>query len=166
MTLVERARRFLGKAHPSSRQRAAIEDESSLLIIASKLPFLNEAQRRAIAQLNDQARSQLGEGCTLCATAGFIELYAQDQNEIVELVKHYDAFDLGTNMYNERDFGVLFKRNDGRWTPDTPDGDWSHGAVFWFISYLSKGDGGLSPAPWDEAQTERVLTLILPSEYI
>jgi hypothetical protein len=166
MTLVERARRFLGKAPPPPRQRTAIEAESSLLIIASKLPFLSEAQRRAIAHLNDQARTQLGEGCALCTTDGFLELYAQDRDEIVELVKQYDTFDLGTNIYNEHDFGVLFKRNDGRWTPDTPDGDWSHGAVFWFISYLSKADGGLSSAPWDEAQTERVLTLILPSEYI
>jgi Protein of unknown function (DUF3768) len=166
MKLVERAQNFFGKAHSPSNRRTSIDDDASLLMIASKLPFLSEAQRRAIARLNDQARAQLGEGCTLCTTDGFLELYAQDRDEIVELVKHYDAFDLGTNIYNERDFGVLFKRNDGRWTPDTPDGDWSHGAVFWFMSYLSKGDGGLSSAPWDEAQTERVLTLILPSEYI
>jgi hypothetical protein len=163
MRLVER---IFGKAESPLQENASLESEAGLLIIASKLAILNETQRNAIARLNDQARLQLGEGCTLCTTPGFFELYADDQDQIVTLVKEYDAFDLGTNMYNERDFGVVFKLNDGRWTQDTPDGDWSHGAVFWFISYLTKGGDKPSFAPWDEAQTERVLTLILPSEYI
>jgi hypothetical protein len=166
MRFVKRAYSLLTNGQSPSRVCDSIEGRPDLLVTASKLPFLSQTQRKVIALLNDQARSQLGTGCTLCLTAGFMMHYAQDQDEIVALVKRYDSFDLGTNLYNERDFGVVFKLNDGRWTPDTPGGDWSRDALFWFISYLSKGGCGPSPAPWDEAQTERIVTLILPSEYI
>ena len=70
-------------------------------------------------------------------------------------------------MMNDIRLQVIPLRVQNLWDfKDTPDGDWSHGAVFWFISYLTKGGEKPSFAPWDEAQTERVLTLILPSEYI
>jgi hypothetical protein len=109
MRLVERV---FGKRDSHLQMNAAIESEASLLIIASKLAILSETQRNAIARFNDQARLQLGEGCTLCTTSGFLELYTDDQDQIVTLIKEYDASDIDSNMYNECDFCVIFKLND------------------------------------------------------
>ena len=122
-------------------------------------------QRERIAMLNDKARAALGVDCTVAATNGFLELPKDDQDDICALVKSYSAWNIGTDSYEERDFGIIFQLADGRWTTDTPDGSGWLGAVFWKIDYFDKMFEHPSKRPWDEDATARILTLMRPDEY-
>jgi hypothetical protein len=118
-----------------------------------------------IAALNDQARAAIGIDCTLAATSGFLKLSEGDQECVRALVQSYDAWNIGIDIYDERDFGIVFQLADGRWTTDTPDGSGWLGAVFWKINYFDKAFDHPSKRPWDQDVTARILTLMRPDEY-
>jgi Protein of unknown function (DUF3768) len=125
----------------------------------------SDDQRARIAALNDEARVAMGIACTLAATPGFLKLSRADQSRICELVQGYDAWNIGTDTYEERDFGILFQFADSSWTTDTPDGSGWLGAVFWKIDYFDISYSAPSKRPWDKDVTARVLTLMRPDEY-
>lgn len=122
-------------------------------------------QRERIAVLNDRARAAIGIDCTLAATPGFLRLSKDNQESVCALVQSYSAWNLGTDSYEERDFGILFQLADRSWTTDTPDGSGWLGAVFWKIDYFDKTFEHPSKRPWDEDATARILTLMRPDEY-
>jgi Protein of unknown function (DUF3768) len=132
----------------------------------ASLRICEKAKRASVAALNDGARLAIGDRCALNTTPAFVAHHLADQQVIIDLIAGYDAFDLGTNAFDERDFGVLFKSHDGQWTASTPAGDWSHQAVFWQIEYRNMSNTSASAAPWDAARTLRVLRLMLPCDYL
>lgn len=92
----------------------------------ANLRICDKAKRASVAALNDGARRAIGERCTVKTTPAFVVYHLADQQVLIDLIAGYDAFDLGTNGFDERDFGVLFKSHDGQWSAATPAGDWSH----------------------------------------
>jgi hypothetical protein len=125
----------------------------------------SEDQRARIAALNDDARAAIGIACTLAATPGFLKLPKADQSRVCELVQSYDAWNIGINSYEERDFGIVFQLADASWVTETPDGSGWLGAVFWKIDYFDPSFAAPSKRPWDKDVTARILTLMRPDEY-
>ena len=124
------------------------------------------ARRARIAQLNDRARRAMGVACIAVATEGFRALPEDDQSRVRELVETFTAFDEGNNPYGEHDFGAVFQHVDGRWTTARPGGPEDERAqVFWKFEYY---DHNLEFGSKDAANplvTQRVLTIMLASEY-
>ena len=108
------------------------------------------SQGRKIAALNDLCRKAMGVAGRLVQTSGICALPASDQSAIREKVETFDVFTPDNDPHSEHDFGAF--EHDGH-------------RIFWKIDYydttLSKG----SEDPTDPAQTVRVLTIMLASEY-
>lgn len=113
------------------------------------LPLPSEATRR-IALLNDLCRTALGVGGRLVQTPGVAALSAADQSAIREHVERFDAFTPDNDPYQERDFGAF---------------DCGAHRIFWKIDYYDRAGAAGSEDPSDPAQTLRVLTIMLASEY-
>lgn len=108
----------------------------------------NRATTR-IAALNDALRRSLTGGKVLMTT-GVQNLDADTQTQLVRLVQTHSTWDDGNDPYGEHDFGAI--ELDGR-------------RFFWKIDYYDLSLENSSPDPTDSAQTTRVLTLMLASEY-
>ena len=102
-----------------------------------------------IRQLNDRFRTSFIGGKVL-QTEGISALPEADQSRIRELVETFDDFTEGNDPYGEHDFGSI-QYNDMK--------------IFWKIDYYNKSMSGGSENPADPAQTCRVLTIMLASEY-
>ncbi|MGE0281375.1 MAG: DUF3768 domain-containing protein [Rhizobiaceae bacterium] len=103
-----------------------------------------------IAELNDLARTAMGVACRLVQTAGISALPVADQSAIRETVEKFDAFTPDNDPHGERDFGA-FTHNGAR--------------IFWKVDYYDRTLTKGSENPADPAQTVRVLTIMLASEY-
>jgi hypothetical protein len=103
----------------------------------------------AIAQLNDAMRTQGGLG-VIAITRGVRLLPGFKPTELIKLLADYDAFDIDNDPHGERDFG---------------DFDMCGETLFWKIDYYDKQMQYASPDPADPQVTERVLTVMLASEY-
>lgn len=103
-----------------------------------------------IAALNDLARTAMGVASRVIQTPGICALPQADQSTIREKVETFDAFEPGNDPYGERDFGA-FEHNGER--------------VFWKIDYYDRTVRYGSEDPSDPAQTTRVLTIMLATEY-
>ncbi len=110
---------------------------------------LSETTRR-IAALNDRCRTALGLGGRLVQTPGIAALSPADQSTIREHVERFDAFTPDNDPYQERDFGAF---------------DYGETRIFWKIDYYDRTGTAGSEDPSDPAQTLRVLTIMLASEY-
>lgn len=101
-------------------------------------------QHTQIAKLNDAYRQSSVIGCVL--TSGILALNNND--EILEAVRHFNTFSESNDPYGEHDFGVINVNNH---------------EIFWKIDYYNREyTYGLDPL---DAVCNRVLTIMLASEY-
>jgi hypothetical protein len=103
-----------------------------------------------IAELNDRFRKgdrTLGKHM---ASARVNALTSEQQQELMRLVRVFDAFAEGNDPYGEHDFGSI-QFEDEKW--------------FWKISYYDQNLEYLSEDPSDPDVTLRVLTIMHSSEY-
>jgi hypothetical protein len=110
---------------------------------------MNNTTRR-IAELNDLCRKAMGIAGKLMLTPGILMLPEADQSAIREKVETFDAFTPDNDPHREHDFGA-FEHNGER--------------IFWKIDYYDRSLTEGSEDPADPAQTVRVLTIMLASEY-
>lgn len=83
-------------------------------------------------------------------TAGVVALGAEAQARIIEAVRKFDAFGADNDPWGEHDFGAV-------------DVDGEH--IFFKFDYYDLERAMHSPDAADAAVTERVLTIMLASEY-
>ena len=110
----------------------------------------DDADRSAIIRnLNDAFRQTLTGG-TVLLTAGVVALGAEKQTEILAAVRAFDAFTSENDPWDEHDFGAL---------------DVAGERVFFKLEYYDLTRDFHSPEPADPEVTERVMTIMLASEY-
>jgi hypothetical protein len=107
-----------------------------------------EIQRATIAALNDRLRKTFTGG-TVMITHGIRSLDPQEQSRIIAAVRAFDAFTGNNDPYGEHDCATL-----------TVGGM----PAMFKIDYYDTAMEYASPAPWDAAQTRRVLTVMLADE--
>ena len=105
----------------------------------------------------------MGLACVAVATEGFRGLPNEDQSRVRELVETFDAFTTENDPYGERDFGAIYQDGEGRWTTMRPARPAE--AVFWKIDAYDRDLRFGSEDPANPAMTQRVLTIMLASEY-
>jgi uncharacterized protein DUF3768 len=103
-----------------------------------------------IAELNDLCRTAMGVAGRIIQTDGIRALSPADQSSIREKVERFDTFTPDNDPYHEHDFGAV-EHNGER--------------IFWKIDYYDRTLTKGSEDPSDAAQTTRVLTIMLASEY-
>ena len=103
-----------------------------------------------IAKLNDLARTAMGVASRVMQTPGIRALSPELQSRIREGVENFNTFTRDNDPHNEHDFGV-FEVEGHR--------------VMWKIDYYDRAVEYGSEDPSDPAQTTRVLTIMLASEY-
>ena len=109
----------------------------------------DKTQVEAIRDLNDKFRRTLTGG-TLLLTAGIVALGDDVQARVIEMVRTFDAFTPDNDPYGERDFGSF-----------EVDGE----KVFFKFDYYDLSRAMHSEDAADPSKTERVLTIMLASEY-
>ena len=109
----------------------------------------NISQSNAIRDLNDTFRHTLTGGM-LMLTSGIIALGADAQSRIIAAVQAFDAFTPDNDPYGEHDFGNL-----------EVDGE----KIFFKFDYFDLTHAMHSEDAADPSRTERVLTIMLASEY-
>lgn len=109
---------------------------------------MNKTKR--IAELNDVARTAMGVACRVLQTQGIQALDPDVQSTIREQIETFSAFTPDNDPHGERDFGALEVEGE---------------RIFWKIDYYDRNLEYGSDDPSDPAQTKRVLTIMLASEY-
>jgi hypothetical protein len=106
-----------------------------------------------IAALNDLCRTAMGIAGLLVQTSGLSALPAELQSAIREKVETFDDFTEDNDPHGEHDFGALSVEGISE-------------KIFWKIDYYADSacQWG-SEDPSDPAQSYRVLTIMLASEY-
>ena len=103
-----------------------------------------------VRRLNDEFRCfGIGRG-SLMLTAGIDETGPKFVQEVVAAVQAFNAFDRDNDPHHEHDFGAF---------------DIGGERLFFKIDYYDLDLAGHSPDAADPAQTFRVLTIMLASEY-
>ncbi|MGW8192185.1 DUF3768 domain-containing protein [Sphingomonas hominis] len=119
-----------------------------------------------IRQLNDAARQRPGAGSIANVTSGFQALPDADRFAALATIIAFSKFDTDNDPYGEHDFGAVYRLATGIWTQERPSGDAAIAeTVFWKVDYYDRTLTNGSEAPWDAQQTQRVLTIMLASEY-
>ena len=108
-----------------------------------------DARTRAIRAINDRLR-QTFKGGRVVATAGIMALDDAARQRLFKAVQAFDAFDEGNDSYGEHDFGSIEAEGE---------------QVFFKIDYLAPGSSLHSEDPADPSKTERVMTIMLASDY-
>ena len=103
----------------------------------------------AIRDLNDRFRRSFAGGAVML-TASIIALGADKQAMIIAAVRAFDAFTSDNDPYGEHDFGSL-----------TVAGE----SIFFKIDYFDLTRAMHSADAADPTVTERVLTIMLASDY-
>jgi hypothetical protein len=106
-------------------------------------------QTKAIRDLNDVFR-QTFKGGTVMLTSGMIELGTETQAKVFAAIQTFDAFEDGNDPWGEHDFGSV-----------EVDGE----RVFFKTDYYDLTRAMHSVDPADPSVTERVMTIMLASEY-
>ena len=109
----------------------------------------DKARSKAVRTLNDAFRTSL-QGGTVMMTAGIVALGGEAQMEILVAIQLFDAFDEGNDPWGEHDFGSL-EINGER--------------IFFKLDYYDLTRAMHSEDPTDPSKTERVMTILLASEY-
>ena len=102
-----------------------------------------------IKTLNDNLRKHLTGGRVML-TAGINAKSQDDIARILSKVRHFNNFTEANDPYNEHDFGSFDYRGE---------------KIFWKIDYYDKSYQYLSEDPANPSLTNRVMTVILASEY-
>ena len=102
-----------------------------------------------IRKLNDSFRQTLTGGMVMM-TAGVVALGADKQAEILAAVRSFKAFDTDNDPWAEHDFGAV---------------DVAGERVFFKMDYYDLTRAFHSSEPADPNVTERVMTIMLASEY-
>lgn len=102
-----------------------------------------------IRELNDAFRST-GEGGRILFTAGVSDLGIAFSHQALGIVRRFDTFTPDNDPHGEHDFGSFIHQG---------------AKLFWKIDYYDKACEYGSENPADPAQTTRVLTIMLASEY-
>lgn len=102
-----------------------------------------------IAQLNDLLRQTLLTG-KVVLTQGVQALPTSTRERALLMVRCYEEFEAGNDLYGERDFGGFEIGSQG---------------FFWKIDYYDTDLNYLSPDPAKPEVTTRVLTIMLADEY-
>ena len=102
-----------------------------------------------IAQLNDLLRHTFLTG-RVVLTPGVQDLPDEIREQVLSRVRCFDGFDLGNELYGERDFGAF---------------DLNGESYFWKIDCFDVDFQYLSPDPADPKRTRRVLTIMRADEY-
>ena len=110
---------------------------------------MNNPNTNAIRALNDAFRRSLTGG-TLMLTAGIVALGAEAQTRIIAAVQAFDAFTPDNDPHGEHDFGSLDVEGE---------------RIFFKIDYYDPTRAMHSEDAADPSKTERVLTVMLASEY-
>jgi hypothetical protein len=113
------------------------------------LDALGHDQATIIRLRNDNFRST-GIGGKVLLTRGITALPEEDQSDIMQKVRAFDAFTEDNDPYREHDFGS-FTHNGHK--------------VFWKIDYYDPSMTYGSEDPSDNQKTIRVLTIMLAEEY-
>ena len=108
-----------------------------------------DARTLAIRTLNDRFR-QTFNGGRVVATAGIMALDDAARQRIFIAVQAFDAFDEGNDPWGEHDFGSIKAEGE---------------SIFFKIDYLAPGGSMLAEDPADPAKTDRVITIMLASEW-
>lgn len=112
-------------------------------------PYAHGPRAEAIAQLNDDLRTT-GRGGVIVLTEGVRHLPGYSPRALLVALSRYDAFDSDNDPYGERDFGAL---------------ELFGARLLWKIDYFDLALGQASPDAADARVTQRVLTIMLASEY-
>ena len=105
---------------------------------------------KRIAGLNDLCRTAMGVAGRVVQTQGICAMAPVDQSAIREKVERYDACTPDNDPHRERDFGSFEHAGE---------------RIYWKIDYYDRTMRAGSEDPSDPAQTTRVLTIMLASEY-
>ena len=109
-----------------------------------------DSRRDQVRRLNDQIRCfGIGRG-SLMLTAGVHESGAKFVSAAVAAVQTFDSFNRDNDPHGEHDFGAITLQGH---------------RLFFKIDYYDLNLEGHSPDAADSAQTHRVLTIMLASEY-
>lgn len=106
--------------------------------------------RSLVRRLNDQFRCASAGRGSLMLTAGVHELGSTFAWAAITAVKAFNQFTRDNDPYGEHDFGALTVADE---------------RLFFKIDYYDLALEGHSPDAADPAQTHRVLTIMLASEY-
>jgi len=109
----------------------------------------HKTESDSIRDLNDVFRTSLKGGAVML-TAGIIALGGEAQAKILTAVQTFDAFDVGNDPWGEHDFGSF--EIDGQ-------------RIFFKLDYYDLTRAMHSEDPTDPSKTERVMTIMLASEY-
>ena len=102
-----------------------------------------------VRQLNDAFRQTLTGG-TVLMTAGVVALGADRQTEVLAAIRTFDAFTPDNDPWDEHDFGAIEIAGE---------------RIFFKLDYYDLTRAYHSSDPANPAVTERVLTIMLASEY-
>lgn len=103
----------------------------------------------SIRIMNDTFRHTFTGG-RVVATSGIFEQFQNDFLTVLQMVRNYEDFSEDNDPHGEHDFGAF---------------DYMGHKIFWKIDYYDRQMEMGSPDPADPAQTTRVLTVFLASEY-
>lgn len=102
-----------------------------------------------VRKLNDKLRTKL-QGGTILVTAGFQAMSGIHRTAALMKLTSFNDFTPDNDPYGEHDFGSF---------------EVAGHKLFWKIDYYDKAKQYHSPDPANPEVTERVLTLMLASEY-
>ena len=102
-----------------------------------------------IARHNDALRKR-GEGGVIVVTRGVRCLQGFEPLVLLKLVAQYDAFDVDNDPHGERDFS---------------DVEMSGETLLWKVDYYDNDMLYASPDPANAGETQRVLTVMLATEW-
>ncbi|GAB5351624.1 DUF3768 domain-containing protein [Qipengyuania sp. 483] len=106
-------------------------------------------QQKRVSELNDQFRRERVGGY-FCITDGIVNLGHQIYLEIIAAIAEFNDFTPDNDPHCEHDFGSMQIAGE---------------TIFWKIDYYDQSQTYASPDPSDPSATQRLLTIMLASEY-
>jgi len=114
--------------------------------------MLDQNKTAAISALNDEFRTSLGHKGNghIVLTAGMTTFSPYDQVMIFKKIKQFEDFTEDNDPHGEHDFGAVI--HDGQ-------------KIYFKIDYLNINTRYVSVDPADPSITNRIMTIMLSSEY-